>query len=441
MILCRPSDSRMFPFQREAGNSILPVGNIPVVERTIRMVKKQGFQKIYVLAQPCGELRSIAEEHGCQLTPLCADVFCQVAELADGHDLFLMDGEIYLEEQDVTALVGQMGRTYGVVLGRAWREQESGFGAAPEDDRLSVIYGHPRDHYVDTRIFGVCVLPGSWTQRLSYTAKGGGTVNCGQMPDQRYHLETALNQLIQAGMELRTHRCSGPVVPLCLPWDLFQANQCCCQELNRLQQDSVGKGSWVKEVRRLGGVLQVGENCVIRDVTFEGNCVIGDHVTIEAGAVIGKNCIIGSGSVIRHHCLIHDNTVIGPGNKVDFGAELCGVTMEGVAAVHTCEVYGVIGRSVDIAAGVIMGILRFDDMQVPRKVNGRTYRSPFTNCVCIGDYTRTGVHTTYMPGVSVGARCAIGPGVLVEKDVPSDTLLLLKQERTERTWGSNRYGW
>lgn len=197
----------------------------------------------------------------------------------------------------------------------------------------------------------------------------------------------------------------------------------------------------VQDVYRKQGFLKVGKNCRIRRVTFEGNCVTGDNVVLEDGAVIGNNCMIGSGSVIRHSCMIHEETVIGPGNKVDFGAEISGVTMEGTAAVHGCEVFGVVGRYVDIAAGVVMAVLRFDDAQVPRRVNGRVYRSAYTNCVCIGDYTRTGVHTTFLPGVSVGSRCAVGPGVLVEKDVRDNTLLLLRQETVQKEWGSARYGW
>ena len=100
----------------------------------------------------------------------------------------------------------------------------------------------------------------------------------------------------------------------------------------------------VQDVYRKQGFLKVGKNCRIHRVTFEGNCVIGDNVVLEDGAVIGNNCMIGSGSVIRHSCMIHEETVIGPGNKVDFGAEISGVTMEGTAAVHGCEVFGVVGR-------------------------------------------------------------------------------------------------
>lgn len=174
---------------------------------------------------------------------------------------------------------------------------------------------------------------------------------------------------------------------------------------------------------------------------FEGKCQIGNNVVLEDGAVIGENCIIADGTVIRHACYIHDHTVIGQNNKIDFGAEISGITMEGVCAVHGCEVYGVIGRFVDIAAGVVMAILRFDDTQVRRYVDGKAYASSYTNCICIGDYVRTGVHSTYLPGVSIGSRSAIGPGVLVETDVPPNSLVLIKQTTIVKEWKSEKYGW
>ena len=441
VILCNPPDSRIFPFAREEGNSVLPVGNESLLERNINILKNQGIQDIYVIGKQSAVLKRIAVDNFCVFEEMQNEIFLQIAGLEIPGNVLIMYGSLYLEDGDMAALVQYLDQGTAAVLGRPWKEQESGFGACPDGDRIHTIYGHPRDHYVDTRIFGACVLPKSWISALQYTVRGAGVINCGQMPDEQYYLESALGQMIGLGMELHVYICERPVVQIRFPWELFEANRYCCRTLSELKEDCIGAGSMVQDVYRKQGFLKVGKNCRIRRVTFEGNCVIGDNVVLEDGAVIGNNCMIGSGSVIRHSCMIHEETVIGPGNKVDFGAEISGVTMEGTAAVHGCEVFGVVGRYVDIAAGVVMAVLRFDDAQVPRRVNGRVYRSAYTNCVCIGDYTRTGVHTTFLPGVSVGSRCAVGPGVLVEKDVRDNTLLLLRQETVRKEWGSARYGW
>lgn len=441
VILCNPPDSRIFPFAREEGNSVLPVGNESLLERNINILKNQGIQDIYVIGKQSAVLKRIAVDNFCVFEEMQNEIFLQIAGLEIPGNVLIMYGSLYLEDGDMAALVQYLDQGTAAVLGRPWKEQESGFGACPDGDRIHTIYGHPRDHYVDTRIFGACVLSKSWISALQYTVRGAGVINCGQMPDEQYYLESALGQMIGLGMELHVYICERPVVQIRFPWELFEANRYCCRTLSELKEDCIGAGSMVQDVYRKQGFLKVGKNCRIRRVTFEGNCVIGDNVVLVDGAVIGNNCMIGSGSVIRHSCMIHEETVIGPGNKVDFGAEISGVTMEGTAAVHGCEVFGVVGRYVDIAAGVVMAVLRFDDAQVPRRVNGRVYRSAYTNCVCIGDYTRTGVHTTFLPGVSVGSRCAVGPGVLVEEDVRDNTLLLLRQETVQKEWGSARYGW
>ena len=441
VILCNPPDSRIFPFAREEGNSVLPVGNESLLERNINILKNQGIQDIYVIGKQSAVLKRIAVDNFCVFEEMQNEIFLQIAGLEIPGNVLIMYGSLYLEDGDMAALVQYLDQGTAAVLGRPWKEQESGFGACPDGDRIHTIYGHPRDHYVDTRIFGACVLPKSWISALQYTVRGAGVINCGQMPDEQYYLESALGQMIGLGMELHVYICERPVVQIRFPWELFEANRYCCRTLSELKEDCIGAGSMVQDVYRKQGFLKVGKNCRIRRVTFEGNCVIGDNVVLVDGAVIGNNCMIGSGSVIRHSCMIHEETVIGPGNKVDFGAEISGVTMEGTAAVHGCEVFGVVGRYVDIAAGVVMAVLRFEDAQVPRRVNGRVYRSAYTNCVCFGDYTRTGVHTTFLPGVSVGSRCAVGPGVLVEEDVRDNTLLLLRQETVQKEWGSARYGW
>ena len=58
--------------------------------------------------------------------------------------------------------------------------------------------------------------------------------------------------------------------------------------------------------------------------------------------------MIGDGSQVLHYAKLSDNTVLGNYVKVGFTAEISGVLFDYVAAVHNCEVYGVVGSYVDI---------------------------------------------------------------------------------------------
>jgi bifunctional UDP-N-acetylglucosamine pyrophosphorylase/glucosamine-1-phosphate N-acetyltransferase len=48
--------------------------------------------------------------------------------------------------------------------------------------------------------------------------------------------------------------------------------------------------------------------------------------------------------------------------------------------------------------------------------------------VIVGDDVKIGINASLMPGVKIGSRSWIGPGVVLEKDVPTGTIVVLKQQ-------------
>jgi bifunctional UDP-N-acetylglucosamine pyrophosphorylase/glucosamine-1-phosphate N-acetyltransferase len=54
----------------------------------------------------------------------------------------------------------------------------------------------------------------------------------------------------------------------------------------------------------------------------------------------------------------------------------------------------------------------------------------------LGDNVKTGIGALLMPGVKVGCNSWIGPNVVVYRDVPENTALLLKQSLEEKKLGS-----
>jgi bifunctional UDP-N-acetylglucosamine pyrophosphorylase/glucosamine-1-phosphate N-acetyltransferase len=49
----------------------------------------------------------------------------------------------------------------------------------------------------------------------------------------------------------------------------------------------------------------------------------------------------------------------------------------------------------------------------------------------MGDDVKTGVGTLLMPGVKIGCNSWIGPNVIVNRDVPSDTILIVEQHLSQ----------
>jgi acetyltransferase-like isoleucine patch superfamily enzyme len=54
--------------------------------------------------------------------------------------------------------------------------------------------------------------------------------------------------------------------------------------------------------------------------------------------------------------------------------------------------------------------------------------------VIFGDNVKTGVNSVFMPGVKVGNGSWVGPNLMVEQDLPPNTITLLKQnwEQSEK---------
>jgi len=53
--------------------------------------------------------------------------------------------------------------------------------------------------------------------------------------------------------------------------------------------------------------------------------------------------------------------------------------------------------------------------------------------VIMGDHVETGINVALLPGVRIGSRTWIGPGAIVSEDVPSETVILVKQSYIKKT--------
>ena len=89
----------------------------------------------------------------------------------------------------------------------------------------------------------------------------------------------------------------------------------------------------------------------------------------------------------------------------------------------------VIGENCNLGAGTKVANFRLDGKTVKMMVKDRVLDSGRTKLgVVIGDNCKTGINTSLMPGVKVGQNSWIGPEVIVSRDTPPNTILLLEQD-------------
>jgi UDP-N-acetylglucosamine diphosphorylase/glucosamine-1-phosphate N-acetyltransferase len=191
------------------------------------------------------------------------------------------------------------------------------------------------------------------------------------------------------------------------PWDVLDAN---VWALNRMQHRVLGK---IEEGAHLIGPVTVAKTARIRSGAY-----IEGPVFIDEEADVGPNCYIRSG------------TSLGKRTRVGNGCEIKNsVIMDDTHVGHLSYVGdSVLGEKCNLGAGTITANLRFDDGQIKMEIKGKVVNSGRRKLgVILGDGVKTGIHTSFMPGVKVGSDTWVGANFMVERDLPANSIVLLKQ--------------
>lgn len=193
------------------------------------------------------------------------------------------------------------------------------------------------------------------------------------------------------------------------PWQLFDANDYLLEHLEVDTEKGDIENSTIK------GKVILEQGAKIVSSYIEGNSYIGKNTVIGPNAYlrgnnsIGENCSIGGGTTVKN-CIMSNN----------------------VNAKHLAYLGdSVIGNNVNFGSGTQLANYRFDAKPISvltEKGWVNTTRKKF-GCV-VGDNSKFGVLSCVMPGKLIGTNCWISSGVVVNKNLFSNTKIFLKQEHT-----------
>jgi UDP-N-acetylglucosamine diphosphorylase/glucosamine-1-phosphate N-acetyltransferase len=196
------------------------------------------------------------------------------------------------------------------------------------------------------------------------------------------------------------------------PWDLLEANGWALKRMEHKVYGTVENGA------HLIGPVSVAETARVRSGAY-----VEGPVFIDEGCDIGPNCYIRS-------C-----TSIGKNARVGNACEVKNsIIMDGTHVGHLSYVGdSILCERCNLAAGTVTANLRLDDGPVKMLVKGEVVDTGRRKLGAIlGDNVKTGINALLMPGVKVGANSWIGANFTVQKDVPANTIVLLKQEEEKR---------
>jgi UDP-N-acetylglucosamine diphosphorylase/glucosamine-1-phosphate N-acetyltransferase len=228
-----------------------------------------------------------------------------------------------------------------------------------------------------------------------------------------WELTDAVSFLIKDGKAVLASKVAkGDWIDIGRPWDLLEANS---WALKRMEHE-------------VYGLVENGAHLV-------GPVTVAETARIRSGAYIEGPCFIGEGSDIGPNCFIRSCTSIGRNVRVGNACEVKNsIIMDGTHVGHLSYVGdSILCERCNLAAGTITANLRLDDGHVKMLVKGEvvdTGRRKFG--AILGDDVKTGINALLMPGVKVGTGSWVGANFTVHKDLPANTVALLKQDEEMR---------
>jgi UDP-N-acetylglucosamine diphosphorylase/glucosamine-1-phosphate N-acetyltransferase len=191
------------------------------------------------------------------------------------------------------------------------------------------------------------------------------------------------------------------------PWDLLKANQ------------------WIlaRADHKMYGLIEDGAHLI-------GPISVAETARIRSGAYVEGPVFIDEASDIGPNCYIRPYTSVGRKVRIGNACEVKNtILMDNVHVGHLSYLGdSIIGEGCNLGAGTITANYRFDAGVVRMHIKNKMVDSGMKKLGAIlGDNVKTGINSLFMPGTKVGQDTWVGPDVLVQRDLPARSRILLKQ--------------
>jgi bifunctional UDP-N-acetylglucosamine pyrophosphorylase/glucosamine-1-phosphate N-acetyltransferase len=223
-----------------------------------------------------------------------------------------------------------------------------------------------------------------------------------------WELTDALSLLIKEGKTVLASQVSkDDWMDIGRPWDLLEAN---CWVLRRMEHV-------------VYGTVENGAHLI-------GPVTVAETARIRSGAYIEGPAFVDEGGDIGPNCFIRPCTSIGKNVRVGNACEIKNsIIMDWTHVGHLSYVGdSILCERCNLAAGTITANYRLDGGSVKMMVKDKVVDSGRRKLGAIlGDNVKTGINALFMPGVKVGVNSWVGPNFMVERDLPPNTMALLRQ--------------
>lgn len=412
IILSAGEGSRMRPLTLTKPKTMLPVAGKPIIQYNIESLRDNGIPDILLIVRYKEEMvRNYfgdGSDFGVNIFYKTQKDFLGTANaISYGEDfiddsIIVLNGDIILDDEIIHEIIKKYNYlTPDTLMLLTEVEDPSAFGVVEiENGNIKSIVEKPKREEAPSNLVnaGIYIFNKDIFDKIRKT----------EISERgEYEITDSVSLQIKDNKTVIGHKTSKDWIDVGRPWELIEVNE-----------DLIGKLK-----TEIKGTIEDGA-FIHGEVFLDEGSVIKAGVYIEGNVYIGKNCDIGPNSYIRGNTYFGDNVHVG--NAVEIKNS---IIMENTNVSHLSYVGdSVIGSNCNIAAGTNIANLRFDNATIKTKIKNQKIDSGRRKLgAIIGDSVKTGINSSFSPGVKVGHNSTIGSGVLLYEDLPSDTRVLEKQ--------------
>ena len=413
VILAAGEGQRLRPLTYTRPKHMIPVAGKPILEYLINALKESGIEEILIVvnygADAIREYFGDGSGYGAKIEYIyqkeisgTAGAILSAREYVNGPFL-AVNGDILVSPDAIKLVMDKfnMGGSAVVLAAvRVSRPEEFGVLKVKDEELIDIMEKPATDipsNLVNAGIYAFSPDIFDYIGRTRVTEGG------------ELEITYSIRLMVNENRRVSVVEMSGEKwLDIGRPWDLLEAN---ARILCQIKPSILGE---VEEGARIKGPVFVGEGALIR-----------------SGSYVEGPVFIGCGSEIGPNCYIRPYTSIGRNVRVGNACEVKNsILMDNVHVGHLSYIGdSIIGENCNLGAGSISANLRFDRKTVKMRVKGEVVDSGRVKMgVVMGDNVSTGVGALFMPGVTIGCNCWIGPNVVVYEDVPPNTILILEQQ-------------
>ena len=414
VLLAAGDSTRMLPLSANQPKHLLPIAGKPLIFHTIDALEEAGITEILVVYGYHAEKLSKAVET--QSWKMKVSFVNQKERKGTAHaaghakkfvgkdSAILMNGDVMVGPGTFEGLIElHEKKKFDMTLSVKPIEDPSAYGVVKvQRGKAKALIEKPEPNQMVSNLVnaGIYAVSNPLWEAIEKTELS---------PRGEYEITDSISMLIDKG-NVGAYSMPSWWLDIGKPWDLLVANEL-----------YLGQSK-----RRVDGTVEDG-------AVLKGNVVVEEGTIVKSGAYIEGPVFIDRESVIGPNCYIRPHTSLGKNVKIGNAVEIKNsIIMDGTNVGHLSYVGdSIIGQRSNFGAGTITANLRHDNNSIFVTVKGERINSGRRKLgAIIGDDVKTGIGTSISPGIVLHQGSQTGVGVIVERDIAPQKLVIVKQDQT-----------